>query len=133
MGESRAYGEVLVVTGSSAFALAQLLRSQPVQQTIRDRRWLCTAEMVQLQRAVHAAACAWQEQRERSAALRSVPTLPPDDTLISVEQASNRLTLGRRQIQDLAKRGRLDSRKVSGRWQLSAASVAAYSETAGRA
>jgi excisionase family DNA binding protein len=128
MGKAEAFGPVVVISGASAYQLAQLLRAQPVQMFIRSAGWLCTPAMVEVQRAVHEAAGAWDDQRERTDALRCSPTPPARVRLISVEQASNLLALGVRRIQALAATAGIEGWKIGGRWQLDAASVAAYHE-----
>jgi excisionase family DNA binding protein len=122
-----------MIVGASVFVLAELLRADPIRAYIRGARWLHTQAFAQVVAEVNAAAIAWRDQQLRSDALRCEPNLPAGDIFISVEQASELLGLGRRQVQEMAKRKRINSHKAAGRWQLDRASVFAYGEQRGRA
>jgi excisionase family DNA binding protein len=134
VGEARSYTEPLVVvTGATAYVLHKLLQAPAVQAYVRGARWLHTPPFTQLLNEVSAAAAGWGDQQQRSNAVRFEPDSPVDASLISVEQASELLGLGRRWVQEMAKRKRIVSHKVAGRWQLDRASVLAYGEQRGRA
>jgi excisionase family DNA binding protein len=137
MGEARAYAEPLVViSGAAVFLLAKLVGAPQVRAYICGARWLHTSDFTQVLREVDAAACAWRDRRDqqqRSNAVRFEPDPPVGASLISVEQAGELLGLGRRRVQEMAKRKRIVSHKVAGRWQLDRASVLAYGEQRGRA
>jgi excisionase family DNA binding protein len=134
VGEARCYTEPLVVvTGATAYVLHKLLQAPPVREYLRHAVWLRTPGTTQLLTEVSAAAAGWWDQQQRSNAVRFEPDPPVGASLISVEQASELLGLGRRQVQEMAKRKRINSHKVAGRWQLDRASVLAYGEQRGRA
>jgi excisionase family DNA binding protein len=123
----------VTISGPSAYLLRAMFRAEPVREFLRRAGWLSDSPaFAAVVIGVNAAASA-HDQQLRSNALRCEPDPPAGDTLISVEQASELLGLGRRQVQELARRRRIDSRKVGGHWQLSRASVAAYGEQRGRA
>lgn len=120
-----------LIGGPGAYLLSKLLKEPPVAAFIRDARWLHGPDFDLAVAAVHAAGRAWQAtvdlprrgnavRFERSAA--DCTTMNP----MSTKQAAEHLDLGIRQVQELAKSGRITGRRVAGRWQLDPSAVRAY-------
>jgi excisionase family DNA binding protein len=123
----------VTISGPSAYLLRAMFRAEPVREFLRRAGWLSDSPaFAAVVIGVNAAASA-HDQQLRSNAVRFEPDPPVDASLISVEQASELLGLGRRQVQEMAKRKRINSHKAAGRWQLDRASVLAYGEQRGRA
>ncbi len=123
-----------LVSGPSAYLLSKLLREPPVAAHIRRARWLHGDDFMSAIRAINAASDAWQAtaalpQRHNDRRYER-PEQHCGTLTVTVEQASEQLDLGKRQVQRLALSGRITGRRVGGRWQLDPASVVAHQHQA---
>jgi excisionase family DNA binding protein len=117
-----------IVGGPAAFLLSRFLRSGPVIACMRTARWFGGPDVAEALHAIHEAGSAWEtniELRERNDVVRC--ELPgPNLGTLTVMEASDRLGIGERRVQQLAQRGRITGHRVGGRWQLDQQSVNIY-------
>ncbi|MGH3781252.1 MAG: helix-turn-helix domain-containing protein [Pseudonocardiaceae bacterium] len=119
---------VVIISGAPVYLLSKLLSAAPVVAFLRCARWTANDEFAATLRAIHEAGRAWQavvELRERNNAVRCARPVSGRATM-SIEEASERLGIGERRVQQLAQSGRITGRRVGQRWQLDQVSVAAY-------
>jgi excisionase family DNA binding protein len=130
-GSSSRYVEhAAVITGPGASLLSRLLQAPQVLAFIRTAKWLHGDDFGQAVRAVHTAGRTWETSiglRERNNAIRY--ELPgPNRATLSVEEASEHLGIGKRQVQNLVRAGRIAGHRLGGRWALDPTSVKIYQQ-----
>ncbi|MDQ2880487.1 MAG: helix-turn-helix domain-containing protein [Actinomycetota bacterium] len=119
-----------IVAGSAAALLSRWFRTPQVAALMRASPWLPGPDVAEALRGIHQAACAWEatvELRERNTVVRH--ELPgPNHATLTTEEASQRLGIGPRRVQQLAQRGRITGRRVGRKWELDVRSVYQYQQ-----
>jgi excisionase family DNA binding protein len=116
-----------IVGGSAAYLLSRWLRTPSARTSMRAAQWLHGPDVTAALAAIHEAGRAWAELRERNDVIRC--ELPdPNRATLTVEEASERLGVGKRRVQQLTHAGRITGRRVGCRWVLDSTSVRAYQQ-----
>ncbi|PZS14117.1 MAG: hypothetical protein DLM60_19655 [Pseudonocardiales bacterium] len=121
-----------LVSGSGAALLARLLTSPQVRAFRATAGWTHGGDIEEAISSIVAAGRAWEtslDLAQRDTATRRGLVYPTCE-MLTVEESSERLNLSNRQIQHLARSGRITGRRVGRRWELDVRSVTKYQKRA---
>ena len=130
MSGSRANTEPnATIDGDACYLLSRWFRIPAVVAQLRAHPWMHGRNVGEALHSIHETGRAWEsgDLVRRDTAVRCELS-PPSCATITTEQAAQQLGLGTRQVQDLARSGRIAGRRVGRRWQLDPRSVRAYQQ-----